>query len=452
MPRLGGRPSSVTSGMIPRYSPKDVAAVWTDEHKYGTWLRVELSAMRALEKAGHVPPGTADVVESKVKVDVTAVDELEREIRHDVLAFVTHLERQCGPEGKWIHYGLTSSDVTCTATAVQIAESWALIQPRAMALGDALTALAVRHHDTPMIGRTHGVHAEPTTFGHVLANHVEEIARRTSRTVGAFGQACTGKASGAVGVRPFFGQEVEDEHLGRLGLRTEKFASQVVTRDRHAELISALALLATSVERLAVNVRHWHRTEVGEAMEAFGGSQRGSSAMPHKQNPIACENICGLARLLRSYVHPAMDDMVLWHERDISHSAVERVILPDAMCLTAQLLDSAKSVVEGLRVDPDRMLKNLDMNGGSSLSGHVLLFLIRRGLSREKAYLAVKRAAGVALGLPKSPGLPFMQGLLGEPDVMSVTDEMELSEVISYTPSIRSASESVVRAYGALGQ
>jgi adenylosuccinate lyase len=446
--------------MIPRYSPKDVAAVWTDEHKYELWLKVELSMMRALERDGQVPNGAANLVEAKVKVDPAAVDELEREIRHDVLAFVTHLERQCGPEGKWIHYGLTSSDVTCTATAMQLAESWGLIQPRMLALCDALTLQAVKHHDTLMIGRTHGVHAEPTTFGHVLANHVEELARRTSRVVGAFGQAVTGKASGAVGVRPFFSQEVEDEHLGHLGLRTERFASQVVTRDRHAELISALALFATSVERLAVNVRHLHRTEVGEAMEAFAGSQRGSSAMPHKQNPILCENICGLARLLRSYVHPAMDDMVLWHERDISHSSVERVILPDAMCLTAQLLDSATSVVEGLRVSPERMLKNIDSNGASCLSGHVLLFLIRKGLTREKAYLAVKRAASVSRSItipppgfiqnaPKSLGLPFLQGLLGEPDVMAVTNEMELAEVISYRPSVKSASESVLRAYGA---
>lgn len=435
--------------MIPRYSPKDIAAVWTDEHKYALWLQVELSMMRALEKDGQVPAGTADTVASKVKVDVSAIDELEKEIRHDVLAFVTHLERQCGPEGKWVHYGLTSSDVTCTATAMQLTESWGLIQPRMLALNEALTALAVKHHDTLMIGRTHGVHAEPTTFGHVLANHVEEIARRTARVVGAFGQAATGKASGAVGVRPFFTQEVEDEHLGHLGLRTEKFASQVVTRDRHAELITALALLGTSVERFAVNVRHWHRTEVGEAMEAFGGAQRGSSAMPHKQNPITCENICGLARLLRSYVHPAMDDMLLWHERDISHSSVERVILPDAMCVAAQLLDSAKSVVEGLRVDPERMLKNIDSNGGSCLSGHVLLFLVRKGLSREQAYLALRRSSNIAKKFPKDmPGLPFLQALLGEQDVQRVTNEMELSEVISYRPSVKAASESVIRAYG----
>jgi adenylosuccinate lyase len=436
--------------MIPRYSPKDIAEVWTDEHKYGLWLRVELSMMRALERSGQIPVGTADVVESKVTVDAVAIDELEREIRHDVLAFVTHLERQCGPEGKWIHYGLTSSDVTCTATGMQLTESWALIQPRAVALTDALTALAVKHHDTLMIGRTHGVHAEPTTFGHVLACHVEEIVRRTSRIVGAFSQACTGKASGAVGVRPFFGMDVEIDHLQSLGLRNEQFASQVVTRDRHAELITALALLGTSVERLAVNVRHWHRTEVGEAMEAFGGAQRGSSAMPHKQNPIACENICGLARLLRSYVHPAMEDMLLWHERDISHSSVERVILPDAMCLAAQLLDTAKSVVDGLRVDPERMLKNIDSNGGSCLSGHVLLFLIRKGLSREQAYLALRRASAVAKSLPKnSIGLPFLQGLVGEPDVMAVTTEFELAEVISYRSSVKSASESVIQAYGA---
>jgi adenylosuccinate lyase len=434
--------------MIPRYSPKDVAAVWTDEHKYGLWLRVELSMMRALEKDGQVPAGTADVVEAKVKVDPAAVAELEREIKHDVLAFVTHLERQCGPEGKWIHYGLTSSDVTCTTTAMQIIQSWELIQPRAVALSDALTAQAVKHHDTLMIGRTHGVHAEPTTFGHVLANHVEEVVRRTNRVVGAFLQAGTGKASGAVGVRPFFSKEVELDHLNSLGLRAEQFASQVVTRDRHAELISALALLATSVERLAVNVRHWHRTEVGEAMEAFGGSQRGSSAMPHKQNPITCENICGLARLLRSYVSAAMEDMVLWHERDISHSSVERVILPDAMCLTAQLLDSAKSVVEGLRVDSDRMLKNINANGGSCLSGHVLLFLIRKGLSREQAYLVVRRAANTARTLPSHAGAHFLQGLMAEELVQQVTNERELSEVISYAPSVKAASESVTRAYG----
>lgn len=434
--------------MIPRYSPKDVAAIWTDEHKYDLWLRVELSMMRALEKDGQIPAGTADTVEAKVKVDPAAIAELEREIRHDVLAFVTHLERQCGPEGKWIHYGLTSSDVTCTATALQLVESWQLIQPRMEALVDALTAQAVKHHDTLMVGRTHGVHAEPTTFGHVLANHLEEIARRNARVIGAFSQSAAGKASGAVGVRPFFSEDVELDHLNTLGLRMERFASQVVTRDRHAELISALALLATSVERLAVNVRHLHRTEVGEAMEAFGGSQRGSSAMPHKQNPITCENICGLARLLRSYVSAAMEDMVLWHERDISHSSVERIILPDAMCLIAQLLDSAKSVVDGLRVDPERMLKNIGSNGGSCLSGHVLLFLIRKGLSREQAYLALRRASSVAKTLPRGPGLPFLTALMGEQDVQAVTTEFELAEVISYKPSVQSASESVIRAYG----
>ncbi len=434
--------------MIPRYSPNDVAAVWTDEHKYDLWLRVELTMMKALEKAGHVPTGSAATVERTVRVDPAAVAELEREIKHDVLAFVTHLERQCDPHyGKWIHYGLTSSDVTCTATAIQLVESWNLIQPRMLALAESMTEQARKYHDTVMIGRTHGVHAEPTTFGHVLSNHVEEIARRTSRVVGAFGQVAVGKASGAVGVRPFFSEEVELEHLGALGLRPERFASQVVTRDRHAELISALALLATSVERFAVNVRHLHRTEVGEAMEAFGGAQRGSSAMPHKQNPITCENICGLARLLRSYVGAAMEDMILWHERDISHSSVERVILPDAMCLIAQLLDSAKSVVENLRVDPERMIKNIDASGATCLSGHVLLFLIRKGLSREKAYLAVRRASSVARGL-KNTTTPFRQALLGEPDVTKVTNEMELAEVISYGPSVKAASESVMRAYG----
>lgn len=430
--------------MISRYSPEDVAQIWKDERKYTLWLEVELSALRAAEQMGVAPAGTAETVRKKVRVDAKAISALEHEVKHDVIAFVTHLERQCGTEGRWLHYGLTSSDVVDTATAIQIRESMDLVVARCQSLMVSLLSKIREHHDTPMIGRTHGVHAEPTTFGFVLANHYKELHRRCVRLGEAAANASVGKMSGAVGTRPHIPATYEVEHLRRLGLGVEDFASQVVTRDRHAEVISALALLGSSLERLAVNIRHLHRTEVGEVMEGFGKAQRGSSAMPHKQNPVSCENICGMARVLRGYVHPAMEDMILWHERDISHSSVERVILPDAFCAVSHMLDTAKSVVEGLRVDKRRMLENLEASLGGCMSGHVLLLLVRKGMGREEAYGAVKRASAASSNL----GLPFADCIASELPAMNLLTKDEVDECVSWRGPVERASESVRAAYG----
>src|SRR5882672_1442399 len=351
--------------MIPRYTPKAFAELWSDQTRYGIWLEVELAACQAMETEGLVPKGTAEAIRSKnIALDPNKIDEIERTTRHDVIAFLTHVEQLAGEPARWLHRGMTSSDVLDSSFAMLLVRAADKLITRVDRLASALATRAKEHARTPMIGRSHGIHAEPVTFGVVLAGHLAEVKRGRVRLEAARREIAVGKIAGAVGTYVHLTPDVERRALSALGLAPETVATQVVARDRHAAFFSALAIVAAAVERLSTNVRHWQRTEVGEAEERFAKGQKGSSAMPHKRNPVLTENLCGLARIVRSAVVPALEDVALWHERDISHSSVERMIAPDTTATLAFILERAASIVEGLVVYPERMKQTLDSAGG----------------------------------------------------------------------------------------
>jgi adenylosuccinate lyase len=379
--------------MIERYSRPEMASIWSPERRLGRWLEVELAALEAMAAAGLVPSAAPAAIRAKVRLDPERIRSLEARTRHDVIAFLAAVEEQVGDEARWLHFGMTSSDVLDTAFALELAEAADLLLAGAGRLSQALRALALAHRDTPMIGRSHGVHAEPTTFGLVVLGWHAEVRRARDRLARARDTIRVGKLSGAVGTCSQLGPAVEAAALRALGLSPEPVATQVVPRDRHAEYFAAVALCGAAVERIALQIRLLARTEVGEALEPFEKGQRGSSAMPHKRNPILCENLCGLARLLRGYLASALEDVALWHERDISHSSVERVIGPDATLLCDFMLHRITEVVAGLEVHPERMRENLDQSGGLVFSGAVLSALVRAGLGRQEAYTHVQRAA-----------------------------------------------------------
>src|SRR5688500_15410049 len=392
--------------MISRYIRPDFARLWSDEHRYQTWLDVELAACEAMEDEGTVPRGTSAAVRAKAngKLDPARIDEIERTTRHDVIAFLTHVEELAGEPARWLHLGMTSSDVLDTALALQTVRALDKIELRVVELMGALAKRAREHAKTPMIGRSHGIHAEPITAGLTFARWHAEVARAAGRITHARHAIGVGKIAGAVGVYGNLDPQIEAEALGELGLAPETVATQIVARDRHAEVLCALALLGTAIEQIALGVRHWQRTEVGEAEEGFGVGQKGSSAMPHKKNPILSENLTGLARLLRSYAGAGLEDVALWHERDISHSSVERVAMPDATTLADFMVARATGLVEGLVVHPARMRSNLDRTGGLYFSEAVLLALVKTGLPRQAAYVLVQKAALAAIAEAASMG------------------------------------------------
>ncbi len=380
--------------MIPRYTPAEFLALWSPARRFEVWLEVELSACEAMEDAGFVPRGTAAGLRAKKLVlSPERIDEIERTTKHDVIAFLTHVEELAGIEARWLHRGMTSSDVLDTALAVLMRDAADLLLARCDGLLAALATRAREHGKTPMIGRSHGIFAEPVTFGLALAGHHAEIARGRARLVAARSEIAVGKIAGAVGTYAHLSPAIERSALARLGLTPETVATQIVARDRHAAFFSALALLAAGIERLATNVRHWQRSEVTEAEEAFTAGQKGSSAMPHKRNPILSENLCGLSRIVRAAVAPALEDVVLWHERDISHSSVERMIAPDATATLGFMLERARSLVAGLVVYPENLARNLDRAGELFFSEAVLLALVDKGLPRQEAYVLVQRNA-----------------------------------------------------------
>jgi adenylosuccinate lyase len=380
--------------MIPRYSSADFVKLWSDTHRYGIWFDVELAACQAMESAGTVPTGTSDRVRPvREKLDARRIEEIENTTRHDVIAFLTHVEELAGEPARWLHKGMTSSDVLDTALALQLCQAADGLQERLKALLQALKKRVEEHRHTPMIGRSHGIHAEPITFGLALAGHYAEFHRGLARLQVAREEIAVGKIAGAVGTYAHLTPEIERDALGRLGLRPETVSTQVVCRDRHAAFLSALALIAAGVERFATNVRHWQRTEVSEAEEAFGKGQKGSSAMPHKRNPILSENLCGLARVVRSTLTPALENVALWHERDISHSSVERMIMPDATATLAFMLERARRVVDGLVVYPQNLKANLERSRGLWASEGIMLSLVEKGLARQQAYVLVQRNA-----------------------------------------------------------
>ncbi len=379
--------------MIERYTLPRMGALWSPRHRFDTWLRIEVLACEAWAELGAIPPQDLREIREKAGYDLDRIPEIERDVKHDVVAFLTAVAERVGPAARYIHMGLTSSDVLDTALAVQLREAAALLLDDLNALLDVLRSLALAHKETVMIGRTHGVHAEPITFGVKVAFWYAECTRARERLLRAREAVGTGKVSGAVGTYAHVPPAVETHVCRALGLVPETVASQIVPRDRHAEFVLALALVGASLERCATEIRHLQRTEVLEVEEPFAEGQKGSSAMPHKRNPVSSEQICGLARLLRGYATAALEDIPLWHERDISHSSVERVILPDSTILVDYMLVRFREILEGLRVYPERMRRNLQATRGLIFSEQVLLALVRQGVSREEAYRLVQRNA-----------------------------------------------------------
>jgi len=380
--------------MIARYTLPEMGALWTDQARFEHMLRVELAALRAVERHGLVPAGTAQAVESKARVDVERIAELEQTTDHDVIAFVSQLAETCGPEGRFIHFGLTSSDVVDTALALQCRAAAELIDAALARLVEILTVKAREHAATVMMGRTHSVHAEPITFGLKLASWAFELTRGRRRIAAAADDIAVGKLSGAVGTYSQLGPEIEAEVMAELGLGVEPAATQVVARDRHAAFVAAIAVCGGSIERAATEVRNLQHTEIGEVQEPFRAGQKGSSAMPHKRNPITSERLAGLCRLLRGYAGAALEDEALWHERDIAHSSVERVALPGATTLLHYMVVRLAGIVEGLVVRPERMRENLERGLGLFASSRLLTALVEQGgLAREDAYAIVQRAA-----------------------------------------------------------
>jgi adenylosuccinate lyase len=409
--------------VIPRYSREEMASIFSERAKFSRWLEVEILAVEARVRLGEVPVDDLTEIKEKAAFDVERIAEIEAVRHHDVVAFVENVRENVGDAGRHIHFGMTSSDVLDTATAVALRDAGDLLVEGIGRLTQVIREKALEHRNTVMVGRTHGVHAEPTTFGVKLAGWVFELARDRDRLRRARDQVAVGKLSGAVGTYSQLSPEVESYVCDRLGLSIEPAATQVTARDRHAEFLAAIATTGASLERFAQEIRHLQRTEVREAEEPFAKGQKGSSAMPHKRNPIICERICGLARLLRAFAQTGFENVALWHERDISHSSVERVTFPDACTLLDYMMDKFAWVMRDLRVYPERMQQNLDASWGLVHSQTVLTTLLSKGtLQREDAYALVQRNAMAAW----EEGRHLKELLKGDPDVTAVIDPDEI--------------------------
>ena len=429
--------------MIPRYTSPEMGAVWSDQRRYDTWLEVELAAADAMADAGLIPRDAATELRAKAAFDIARIEEIEQTTQHDVIAFTTAVAEHVGPSARWLHFGLTSSDVIDTAQAIQMRDASGLIVRDLGALMEVVRARAEEHRRTPMIGRTHGVHAEPMTFGLKLALWYAELQRDLDRVLRARQVISVGKISGAVGTFAHLDPSIEARVCERLGLEPAPVSSQVIQRDRHAELLSALAITAASLEKFALEIRGLQKTEIGEVEEPFGKGQKGSSAMPHKRNPIGSEQIVGLARLVRANAMAAYENIALWHERDISHSSVERVILPDSFIALDHMLRRLTRIVRGMVVYPDRMLENLGRSRGVVFSGTVLLELARRGVSREQAYEWVQRNAMRAFHEHRD----FKGLLLEDPDVRQVLTPVEIEKAFSLDDQLRNVDAVFARVF-----
>jgi adenylosuccinate lyase len=411
--------------MIPRYSRPEMARLWSDENRFATWLEVELAATEVLVERGVVPKEALAAIKEKARFDVARIEEIEKEVQHDVIAFVSCVAESVGPEGRWLHYGLTSSDVVDTALAILMRDACDLVRADLLDLMEAVRERALRHKHAPMIGRTHGVHAEPMTFGLKMALWHAELQRQLARLDRARANIAFGKLSGAVGTFSHLPPEVEEAVCARLGVLPAPVSSQVLQRDRHAEVMTTLALIAASLEKFATEIRALQKTEVREVEEPFGAGQKGSSAMPHKRNPVGCEQVAGLARLVRTNALASLENVALWHERDISHSSVERVIVPDSFLALDHMLARFTRIVKGMTVDEARMRRNLDLGQGLVFSGQLLLELTAKGMRREDAYRVVQSHAMEAW---RSEG-DFRQRVLGDPEIRKVVSEAEVEEV-----------------------
>ena len=412
--------------MIPRYARPQMAAIWEPANRFSLWLKIEVLACEAWAELGVVPKEAVAEIKAKATFDMAAlvprIDEIERRTKHDVVAFTEAVAEQIGPASRYIHLGLTSSDILDTCLACQMQQAADLLLEDVAALEAVLATLAVKHKRTPMMGRTHGIHAEPTTFGLKLAMWLMEMRRAKERLTRAREVASYGKLSGAVGTFANVPPQVEEYVCAKLGLKPEPISTQIIQRDRHAEYLAALGIVGSSLDKFATEIRHLQRTEVREAEEPFGEGQKGSSAMPHKRNPVSCEQISGLARLLRSNVQAGMENVALWHERDISHSSVERVILPDGTILLDYLLVKFRDIVQGMRVYPEQMQRNLNATHGVIYSQQVLLALSKAGATRESAYAMVQRNAMRAW----ETGEEFRALLLADADVRAVLSPAEI--------------------------
>ena len=415
--------------MIARYTRPEMGAIWSDQRRFETWLEVELAATDALADAGVVPAEDARTLRARAAFDINRIDEIEQTTQHDVIAFTTAVAEQAGPSARWLHFGLTSSDVIDTAQAIQLRQACDLILADLDALSEAIRARAFEHRRTLMIGRTHGVHAEPMTLGVKLALWYAEVARDHTRVARAREVIAVGKISGAVGMFAHLDPSIEAAVCARLGLTPAPVSSQVIQRDRHAEVMTALAITAATLEKCALEIRGLQKTEIGEVEEPFGRGQKGSSAMPHKRNPIGCEQIVGLARLIRANAMAALENVALWHERDISHSSVERVILPDSFIALDHMLRRLTKIVAGMVVYPERMMDNLKRSRGVVYSGTVLLELAKRGVSREQAYEWVQRNAMRSFNEQRD----FKELLQQDPDVTKVLPREAIDE--SFDPA-----------------
>jgi len=418
--------------------------IWSDENKYRCWLRVEVAASRALATAGMVPQEAADAIRDKADFTVARIQAIEDEVKHDVIAFTTAVAEHIGPESRWLHYGLTSTDVVDTAQALQLKEASAIIRAGIVRLSEVLKKRAVEFKRTPTIGRTHGVHAEPTTFGLKLLLWYSEMQRNLARFDAAAEDLRVGKLSGAVGTFGHLKPEHEEAICADLGLRPVAVATQVVQRDRHAAYVSTLAVLVSTLDKIATEVRHLQRTEVREAEEFFSEKQKGSSAMPHKRNPITSEQISGLARVVRANAQTAFENVALWHERDISHSSAERVILPDSTILADYLLAKTATLIDKLLVYPARMLKNLESTGGLIFSGQLLLDLAESGMLREDAYRLVQ---GIAMRSWKEE-LVFRDEVAKEPEITSRLGPEKLARAFDYRRQLENVDAIFARVLG----
>ncbi|MFZ4792545.1 MAG: adenylosuccinate lyase [Blastocatellia bacterium] len=434
--------------MIKRYTLPEMGAIWTEENRYRKWLEVEIAACQANAEAGNIPAEVVDVIRQKAAFSVDRIHELEKTLDHDVIAFTTNLAENIGPEARWVHFGLTSSDVVDTANALLMREAGDLIISRLQALSDVLKRRAYEFKDTPMIGRTHGIHAEPTTLGLTFSLWFEENRRNIDRMTRARNAVSYGKLSGAVGAFAHLDPEIEERVCFLLGLRPASVSTQVIQRDRYAEFMCVLAIIASSLEKMALQVRHWQRTEVGEAHEYFKPGQKGSSAMPHKRNPILSERICGMARVVRGYAVTALENNALWHERDISHSSAERVILPDGCIAIDYLLAKAASLLDTLVVKPERMMQNLNVTRGLVFSGQLLLELTAAGAPREDAYYWVQRNALNSW----DNGLDFRELVMKDPDIARTITADQIDRAFDVRTQLKNVDRVFARVFTGKGK
>jgi adenylosuccinate lyase len=434
--------------MISRYTRPDMGRIWSDQNKFQQWLEVELAASEALAEQGVVPAEAARLLRAHAAFEVARIHEIEREVKHDVIAFTTAVAEKLGAAGhaeasRWLHYGLTSNDVVDTAQALQIRQAYEILLAGLERMRPVLKRRALEFQHAVEIGRTHGVHAEPITFGLKLAIWYEEAGRNIRRLKAAAEDMRVGKVSGAVGTFAHIGPEIEEAICEKLGLRPAPVSSQVIQRDRHANFVATLAVLTASLEKIALEVRHLQRTEVREAEEYFSKGQKGSSAMPHKRNPVTCEQICGLARVVRANAQAAFENVALWHERDISHSSVERVILPDSTILADYLIEKTTKLIDQLLVYPERMRRNLDMTRGLVFSGQLLLDLAAAGMLREAAYRIVQRHAMEAWESESD----FRAAIEADPEIARVLTREQIAESFSLDRQLRNVDKIFARVF-----